>query len=568
MSASFSDFCKLLQEIRETRNSSQKVTICADYLSGIESDVDIGLAVQFIEGKLFSSSGENRTLMGSRTAGLAASEFCGIDYERVFKPCREAAGGYPEAIGRLLHNIPTAAEKRTPEQLTLQQVNDRIHELATVKSRSGKIDFLQNAWCRMTPVEVKYFTRLLSKRSLQIGFESQNLIASIAKAYGHNFREVQYVRMITGSTSEAACLANHDRLEEAVYRPLSPLSYMSAAPAEILADVDLNEYLAEEKIEGIRSQVHLAGDRVVIYSDNLTDITGSFPEISRFFKKNRNLPDLVLDGVISVYRENAIQHSYDLQKRVGLNDPSKKVKREIPVLFIAYDILCLEGEPLFDSGLEGRREKLCALADAAGLPLTNQFSPETAEELSRLLERSSKRGNKGLILKKRDSRYEYGSCNDSWLKVITSGPTLKTILMYAHVKDNRRPVSCSEFTLGIGVQEDKRYEEEYIPIGRLNSGYSKEELAVLNSKIDELKAERYGTTYGLKPGVVIEVEFDGIQVNKRTKAGFTLRKMRFRSIRGDLSPGDADTLAHLEALCDKMREKERFDQDEDPSILL
>ena len=139
--------------------------------------------------------------------------------------------------------------------------------------------------------------------------------------------------------------------------------------------------------------------------------------------------------------------------------------------------------------------------------------------------------------------------------------------MYAHAGSGKRGGTYSDFTLGISVREDERFEEEFIPIGKAYGGYTDNELKVLNEAIRKLTVERYGPTLALRPGIVVELEFDDIQINKRTKAGYTLRFPRFRAIRWDLSPGDADTLRDVERLVEEKLSRQPLDQREGGSLL-
>ena len=144
---------------------------------------------------------------------------------------------------------------------------------------------------------------------------------------------------------------------------------------------------------------------------------------------------------------------------------------------------------------------------------------------------------------------------------------------YDKNQQHRRPESgkrggkYSDFTLGISVKDDERYEEEFIPIGKAYGGYSDEELDMLNKRIKEITVERYGPTLGLLPDIVIELEFDDIQENKRTKANYTLRLPRFKAIRWDLSPSDVDTLSDVERMYQQKIDQERKRQENNPSFV-
>jgi len=565
MSTSFFELCSIIQRIRETRGTNAKITILADFLSDIDTAEDLELAAQFIGEGAFSAISGKRASVGSRTTGLAASEFCEIDYDNVYKPCRTATGSNSEAIERLLQNIPEAIKKRDPVSLSLQEMSGLFHDLLEVSSRVDKIELLQKMWRKMHPVEVKYSIRMLGQGSLRIGFETRSVIASTAIAFGYKKESVRYAHMITGSIGRTAVLAREERLDEAEFKLFHPLSFMLASPIESRSVDTLSDYIAEEKFDGMRAQVHHSEKKVEIYSRDLNEITRSFPEIQNFFKE-RALPELVLDGEICVYYDEKIQPFQLLQKRMGLKKPSRKILNELPVLFIAYDLLYMDSSPVFDLPLEQRRDKLEALSESHRIPLSNQFELNDSDILDELFDRAIAHGNEGLMLKKRGSGYEYGQRGKSWLKVKKPGGTLDTVMMYAHAGSGKRGGLYSDFTLGISVKNDERYEEEFVPIGKAYGGYTDEELKKMNSEIKKLTVERYGPTLGLIPGLMVELEFDNIQINKRTKAGYTLRLPRFKRIRWDLKPEDADTLKEVERLYKKRVEKERLVQGNNPSF--
>ena len=565
MSTSFFELCNTIQQIRETRGTNAKITILTDFLSHLDTAEDLELATQFIGEGAFSAISGKRASVGSRTAGLAASEFCEIDYDKVYKPCRTATGSNSEAIERLLKNIPEAVEKREPVNLSLQEVSELFDELLEVSSRVDKIELLQKIWRKMHPVEVKYFIRMLGQGSLRIGFETKSVIASIAKAFGYKKESVRYAHMITGSIGKTALLAMDERLDEAEFKLFHPLSFMLASPIESRSVDTLSDYIAEEKFDGMRAQVHHSEQKVEIYSRDLNEVTRSFPEIQTFFKE-RTVPEVVLDGEICVYYEEKIQPFQLLQKRMGLKKPSQKILKDLPVLFIAYDLLYMDGDPVFDLPIEQRRNKLEELSKIHRIPLSNQFELNDTDVLDELFDRAIAHGNEGLMLKKRGSGYEYGQRGKSWLKVKKPGGTLDTVMMYAHAGSGKRGGLYSDFTLGISVKNDERYEEEFVPIGKAYGGYTDDELKKMNTEIKKLTVERYGPTLGLIPGLMVELEFDDIQINKRTKAGYTLRLPRFKRIRWDLNPEDADTLKDVELLYKKRVEKERLIQGNNPSF--
>jgi len=565
MTATFLQFCTVVQKIRETRGSNAKIGLFADYLSALETADELNLAAQFIGEGAFSELSGKRASVGSRTSGLAAAEFCEIDYDRVFKPCRTATGSSSETIERLMEHIPAAIKKRSPANLRLDDIQEIAVNLYSASGRDQKKEILHNVWQKMAPIEIKYFIRILGQGSLRIGFETRSVVASIAKAFGRDREAVRYAHMITGSLGKTAVLARENRLDEARFTLFTPLSFMLASPIESRAVENLAQYVAEEKFDGMRAQLHVEGDTIKIFSRDLNDITNSFPDIVEFFSQ-RELPATVFDGEICVYKDDTILPFQLLQKRMGIKKPGKKVLFQYPVLFIAYDLLYASGKPIFNLKLTERRILLEDLAGTYNIPISSQNSLQNEDDVDTLFNRALEHGNEGLVLKLKESVYEYGQRKKSWLKVKKPGGSFDTIMMYAHAGSGKRGGTYSDFTLGISVKDDERYEEEFIPIGKAYGGYSDDELKRMNSLIKEITVERYGPTLGLLPKLVIEIEFDEVQVNKRTKAGYTLRFPRFRAIRWDLGPDDVDTLSDVEEYYKQFIEKKRLPQHKNPSF--
>jgi DNA ligase-1 len=561
----FQTLAKTAQLILETRSTNSKIAICARYFESLVTDDDLNRAAQFLGEGAFSSISGKRAVVGSRTYSTCAAEFCEIDYEKVFKPSKTALGSSSEAIEKLMRNIDAASEKRNPANLSLAEVESIYEDISDVSSRADKQDILRTAWKQMTPSEIKFFIRIMTRGSLRIGFESRSVVSSIAKAFGKEVEDVRYAHMITGSIGRTAVLCRNDRLDDATFKLFHPLSFMLASPIESRAVDSLDQYIAEEKFDGMRCQMHISGNEVELYSRDLNDITPSFPEIVDFFVR-RDLPDLVLDGEVCVYKDEEILPFQLLQKRMGRKKPTKKVMEEIPVLFIAYDVLFYDDAPIFEKTLTERRKILRMLAEEHHLPISNQFDITDEDSVDKLFDRALAHGNEGLMLKKKDSTYEYGQRRKSWLKVKKPGGTLDTVMMYAHAGSGKRGGYYSDFTLGIRVAEDERYEEEFIPIGKAYGGYTDEEMKRMNKQIKELTVEKYGPTLGLIPEIVVELEFDDIQVNKRTKANYTLRLPRFKAIRWDMSAEDTDTLEDVERMYEEKINRERLKQDKNPSF--
>jgi DNA ligase-1 len=562
---SFYYLASLAQQIAETRGTNAKIKRCASYFRSINDDEDLKLAARFLGEGAFADISGKRASVGSRTYSTLAADICEIDYEKVFKPSKTAVGSSSETIEKLFTNIDAAREKWSSKRLSLQEIAEIYNRLYEVSTRVDKQEILKATWLQMTPLEVKYFLRIMGRGSLRIGFESKSLVSALAKVFQHKVEDVRYVHMITGSIGKTAILAKNDQLEKARFSLFQPIAFMLASPVESRTVDAFNEYVAEEKFDGMRCQLHVAGQKVHIFSRDLNDITHSFPEIVEFFT-SRNMPPMVLDGEICVFKDDIIQPFQLLQKRMGLKKPTQKIQDQYPTLLIAYDILFYDDHDVFEKKLTERRALLSKLSEEFNFPITTQRTIKDRSHIDELFELALEHGNEGLMLKHKNSTYEYGQRRKSWLKVKKPGGSIDTIMMYAHAGSGKRGGTYSDFTLGVSVRDDERYEEEFIPIGKAYGGYSDAELKKLNTRIKKITAEKYGPTLGLYPDIVIELEFDDIQINKRTKANYTLRFPRFKAIRWDLSPDDVDTLQDVERLYQEKIEARRLKQAKNPSF--
>ncbi len=547
--ATFAKLCKKVQEIRRYRDYSDTVRYLSDYFQSLKSTEDLDLALRFLLEGAFPSHSGIQTSTSSYTISTAAAKFCDIDYQLVFKPCRKAAGDTPETIKMLLENIEESRKKRELQEQTLQEIMNLINKLNQVNSRNDKHQILATAWMKMLPVEIKYFSQLLLKKSLLESPDTKPVLSAIAEAYEIEYEKVRFVHMATGSVGRTAVFAMENRLNEAPFQLFHPKPYMLASHID---DFDYkfegsDKYVAEPELDGLRSQIHIDKNSVKIFSGKRTDITNFFPEVVRFFK-NKNLPPVILDGVLCVYQNECIHPSELLRKRLNHKKSESFTADKLPVLFISFDLLFFDNKALFGEELFRRRQLLEKLANNYKLAITKQNVFTGQQDLIKLFNRSVSLGNKGLIIKQKNSTYEYGERSISWMKMKSSKSTLNAVIMYAHRSNHRESVEFPEFTAGISVKNDQRYQEDFIPIGKIMNNLPDDETEPLNKKTNELIVERYGPTLGLIPGLVAEIKYDHIQVNNRTKAGYKLYSPKLCRIRWDLSPDDASTLSDIERM--------------------
>jgi DNA ligase-1 len=547
MDQSFQKWAETVQKIGDVSSTKTKTALCATYLSSIQSDYDLKLAARFLVEGPFAATSAERVAMGSRTYSTCAANFCNIDYEEVFKPCKRALADAPEVIEKLMRNIEAANRKRSPENLSLTEVEEIYVALSKVSTRVEKQRILMKVWKKMSPLEIKYFIRVMASGSLKVGLEAENIVAAISEAFDQLISDVRYVYTITGSIGQTAVLAKNDRLASASFSLFHPIPLMSGIAGKLPEKGELGKYVVEESFDGLRSQIHIRGKNVTIYSQNGEDITDYFPEIESFFT-NRNIPGLVVEGVICAVEDDEILSGRYIRQRLRSKRNPLEKTNPVSAVYISVDIIYFNKEDLLKKKLVERRKVLTELAQKYSFPIAKDLNHKKWGISDKGLDHYLEEDRKNIILKKRNSIYEYGRESNSWLKMKRAGASLLVVLVYAHTDSSRRSGNYESFTVGIRVENDERYaEEDFIPIAKVDD-QSTNIMKPLNEQIKELVVERFGPTRRLQPKMVIEIEFDEVRINKRRKANYILWNPRLKATHPELDPDQGNTLKDVEQI--------------------
>jgi DNA ligase-1 len=328
-------------------------------------------------------------------------------------------------------------------------------------------------------------------------------------------------------------------------------------------------WMVEWKYDGIRGQVVKRGGRVWIWSRGEELVTERFPEI---VERAQHLPDgTVVDGEILVWKEEAGRPAPFalLQQRIGRKNLTQKVLAEAPVRFMAYDLLEQDGADLRGLTQEERRTRLEAIVAGAGFELSPVETADGWLEFARRRERSRELGVEGFMLKRRDAAYGTGrtKAEGLWWKWKIDPMSVDCVLVYAQPGHGRRSSVYTDYTFAVwnrmpaGKEEAEAVVEaiarkeppapealQLVPFAKAYSGLTDEEFRQVDAVIRRTTVEKFGPVRSVRPSLVFELGFEGINRSGRHRSGIAVRFPRMLRIRQDKPLHEANTLQDLEAL--------------------
>jgi DNA ligase-1 len=529
----FNLFCRACEAVRMSTGKLEKIRRLSEYLRSLD-DSELQLAAVWLTGRAFPQC-SNRPL----NVGWA-----------VIRRALLAASGIPEAnlraIGRR-HNDGgmTAAEvmraKPGNHALPLRELGEILERLRAARGPVLKTEILTAVLEQIPAPAAGYLVRILTG-DLRIGLKEGLLEDAIAQAFEHEADALREAHMLLGNIGRAALLARQNRLGEAELTLFQPVRCMLASPEPDSAAVwqrlgARGTVWLEDKLDGIRAQIHCAQGRAEIFSRDLRQITDSFPEVSAAARELGR--SAVFDGEILAWEAGRALPFLELQKRLGRREPDLFLGGQIPVAFVTFDILLLDDVSLLKTPLSERRQLLDSLALEEPF-LRSRLAPALdPKDIERAFEAARERGNEGLMAKDPSSLYTPGRRGLAWIKLKKAFATLDVVVVAVEYGHGRRSKVLSDYTFAVRDESGL----ELLPIGKAYSGLTDVEIEDLTAKFQNLATSRQGNLIEVEPSIVIEVAFDSIQKSDRHPSGLALRFPRIKRVRWDKKVREIDTLS-------------------------
>ncbi|MEU7055947.1 ATP-dependent DNA ligase [Streptomyces sp. NPDC046197] len=431
--------------------------------------------------------------------------------------------------------------------LTVREVDARLTELGKVSGAGSQAERTRIVGALMgaaTEDEQRFLLGLLTGEVRQGALDAV-AVEGLAQATGAPPADVRRAVMLAGSlqTVAQALLAAGptalDRFRLTVGRPVLPMLAHSASSVAEAVD-KLGASAAEEKLDGIRVQVHRDGDMVRIYTRTLDDITDRLPEVTSAaldLKGER----FILDGeVISFGADGRPRSFQETAGRVGSRVDVATAAETVPVSPVFFDALSVDDRDLLDLPFAERHAELARLVpEPMRVRRTLVSGPDDTAEAERFLADTLERGHEGVVVKALDAPYSAGRRGASWLKV-KPVHTLDLVVLAAEWGHGRRTGKLSNLHLGARTADGG-----FAMLGKTFKGMTDAMLAWQTERLRELAVEDNGWGVTVRPELVVEIAYDGLQKSTRYPAGVTLRFARVVRYREDKRPQEADTVETL-----------------------
>jgi DNA ligase-1 len=533
------NFAQLFLSLDETNKTNEKVRVLKDYFNSVPDTDKMHMLA------LFTGRRPKRPI-NSTLVRTWAIEVSNIP-QWLFEESYHVVGDLAETMSLLMPQNTSGSNK------TLSEWVAEINEVAKKTEEERKL-WLTESWMMLDAQERFVFNKILTG-SFRVGVSQNLVIKALADVTG--IEAPTLTHRIMGSWMPETYTYSQLIQEQGAADDISrPYPFFLAYPIQETSEKqktanelhtslgEADEWQAEWKWDGIRAQMIKRDGKIFIWSRGEDLSTDKFPELHPFLNA---LPDgTVLDGEILSFADDRPLPFNVLQTRIGRKNLSKKILEESPVAVIMYDCLEYGGEDIRSKTQAERREILESLQSATQFPEVFRISTliqfTSWPELATIRERSREMVAEGIMLKRKNATYQVGRRRGDWWKWKIDPLSVDAVMIYAQKGHGRRADLYTDYTFAVWDGD------KLVPFAKAYSGLTDQEINKVDYFIKRNTLEKFGPVRTVKPELVFEIGFEGINKSNRHKSGIALRFPRILRWRHDKPKEEADTLENLKAL--------------------
>ncbi|MFD2863305.1 ATP-dependent DNA ligase [Mucilaginibacter antarcticus] len=533
-------FAQLFLSLDETNKTNEKVKVLKDYFNCVPDTDKMHMLALFTGRK-------PKRIINATQIRTWATEITNIPIW-LFEESYQVVGDLAETMALLMPQNTNSTSSKT--------LTDWIGELneLSAKTEGERKLWLVDSWAMLDTQERFVFNKLLTG-SFRVGVSQSLVIKALAD-----------ITKLDAATLTHRIMGNwmpdtytYDQLvqEQGASDDISrPYPFFLAYPIQETSEKqksagdlksalgDADEWQAEWKWDGIRAQLIKRDGKIFIWSRGEDLATEKFPELHPFLNA---LPDgTVLDGEILSFTNGQPMPFNVLQTRIGRKNLSKKILEESPVALIAYDCLEYAGEDIRSKSQSERRTLLESVQAKTEYPEIFRISAlidfKSWDDLAIVREQSRAMIAEGIMLKRKSATYQVGRKRGDWWKWKIDPLSVDAVMIYAQKGHGRRADLYTDYTFAVWDGD------KLVPFAKAYSGLTDAEINKVDYFVKRNTLEKFGPVRTVKPELVFEIGFEGINKSSRHKSGIALRFPRILRWRQDKPKEEADTLDNLKAL--------------------
>ena len=544
---SLKNFSELFVDLDSSNSTNNKIEVLKNYFLSNEA-IDNSWTISLLTGK------SNKRFISGRYLKNLFSQIYGYP-QWLVDTCYLKVGDSAEVITLLLKNKSTSRYKKI-SNISLNELLGKIIPDLSKLNEEEKNSKIKNFWEKLPEDNHLIFNKILTG-TFRVGVSIGLITKSISKLT--NIEEEIISHRLMGnfepSIESFEFLINKNINAEELNSKPFPFLLANTFEDKIFKH-SINDFQFEWKYDGIRIQLIKRSGNVTLWTRGQELVNESFPELVE--KMSYIKDDLVLDGELLVWNfkeEIAFDFPF-LQKRINRKSPTRSIQIKYPIIFIAYDLLEINGIDIREINLEKRRIELekyfSKWQNKTEKNINNIFRicdlvyPKDWTDALTFKEKSRENNTEGLMIKKKNSPYSSGRKKGIWWKYKVDPMQLDAVLIYARGGSGRRAGLYTDYSFALWK------DQELIKFASAYSGLTDLEIKELDKWIRKNTIEKFGPVRSLKPEMVFEISFEKIQISKRHKSGIAVRFPRITKWRKDKKINDADSLDNAYKLMKKI----------------
>lgn len=532
-------FAQLFLSLDETNKTNEKVKVLKDYFNCVPDSDKMHMLALFTGRK--PKRQINSTLI--RNWAIEASNIPVWLFEESY----QVVGDLGETMSLLMPQNTAGSDKSLTEWIA------EINSLGNKTEEERKL-WLMDSWAMLNTQERFVFNKILTG-SFRVGVSQNLVIKALSEISGLDAATLTH-RVMGNWQPETYRFEQLIQDQNPTDDISRPYPFFLAYPIQETSDKQRSveelqdtlgnaaDWQAEWKWDGIRAQMIKREGKIFIWSRGEDLATEKFPELHPFLDA---LPDgTVLDGEILSFRNGMPLPFNVLQTRIGRKNLNKKILEESPVAVIAYDCIEFNGEDIRYKTQSERREILQQLQAATPYPEIFRLSAlvnfNSWDDLAQQREQSRAMIAEGIMLKRKSATYQVGRRRGDWWKWKIDPLSVDAVMVYAQKGHGRRADLYTDYTFAVWDGD------KLVPFAKAYSGLTDQEISKVDYFVKRNTLEKFGPVRTVKPELVFEIGFEGINRSNRHKSGVALRFPRILRWRHDKPKEEADTLDTLKAL--------------------